>query len=155
MTSPPLPNFPIPPFPAPFYSWGAAPPPPAPPTAPAAETRAVPPSKPGPGADYTRHALDTVAAAAEAVASKQDRLPRGPGLAGVKRPGLAGELLAGGAAVHHTGWVELWDTEMPAELVRLCRPLHCQLCNSQATSPGQARMHYQVLRTDYKDEPRH
>jgi len=82
------------------------------------------------------------------VASRQDWLPRGPGLAGVKRPGLAGELLAGGAAVHHTSWVELWDTEMPAELVRLCRPLHCQLCNSQATSPGQARMHYQGKQHD-------
>ena len=38
-------------------------------------------------------------------------------VAGVKRKGLASELLAAKADSYHTSWVNAWDTLMPAELL--------------------------------------
>ena len=38
-------------------------------------------------------------------------------MAGVKRKGLASELLAAKADSYHTSWVSAWDTLMPAELL--------------------------------------
>ena len=38
-------------------------------------------------------------------------------VAGVKRKGLASELLAARADSYHTSWVNAWDTLMPAELM--------------------------------------
>lgn len=38
-------------------------------------------------------------------------------VAGVKRKGLASELLAARADSYHTSWVNGWDTLMPAELM--------------------------------------
>ena len=38
-------------------------------------------------------------------------------MAGVKRKGLASELLAARADSYHTSWVNAWDTLMPAELM--------------------------------------
>ena len=32
---------------------------------------------------------------------------------------------------------------MPQDLLNKCKPLHCELCSCQATSPMQARMHYE------------
>ena len=38
-------------------------------------------------------------------------------VAGVKRKGLASELLAARADSYHTSWVSAWDTLMPSELM--------------------------------------
>ena len=65
------------------------------------------------------------------------------GLAGVKRKGLASELLAQRSDSYHLAWTSLWDTPMPQELLARCKPLHCELCSCQATSPVQAKMHYE------------
>ena len=32
---------------------------------------------------------------------------------------------------------------MPPELLSKCKPLHCELCNCHATSPLQAKLHYE------------
>ena len=39
------------------------------------------------------------------------------GLCGVKRKGLATELLAGRSDSYHQSWASLWDTVMPQELM--------------------------------------
>ena len=111
----------------------------------------VAPVRPGRDADFTQHALDTVVAAAGAVhhqaRSHNPELRETPhlrqSLAGVKRRSLAGELLAGGADSHHTSWTQWWDTVMPQQLMTKCKPLHCDLCSCTATSPVQAKMHYE------------
>ena len=107
--------------------------------------------RPGKHDDFTQHALDTVVAAAGAVASqarmRDPELRETPhiraGLAGVKRKGLASELLAHRSDSYHLSWTSLWDTPMPQQLLDKCKPLHCQLCSCQATSPVQAKMHYE------------
>ena len=79
--------------------------------------------------DFTQHALDTVVAAAGAVASQaraiNPDLRESPhirtGLAGVKRKGLASELLAFKSDSYHVGWTNLWDTVMPSELMAKVR----------------------------------
>ena len=38
-------------------------------------------------------------------------------MAGVKRKGLASELLAARADSYHTSWASAWDTLMPSELM--------------------------------------
>ena len=65
------------------------------------------------------------------------------GLAGVKRKGLATELLAHRSDSYHLAWTSLWDTAMPEQLLARCKPLHCELCSCKATSPVQAKMHYE------------
>ena len=95
------------PMSAPFYSWGSSvPPPPTPPVPVKNHTgssfpKAIPPCKPSKNADFTQHALNTVVAAAGAVATNalknNPNLKETPhirtGLAGVKRKALATELL--------------------------------------------------------------
>ena len=82
----------------PFYSWGSALPPPSQPK-PHVNKFSIPPRKPQVNADFTQHALNTVVAAAGAIASKSNpSLKETPhirtGLAGVKRKALATELLS-------------------------------------------------------------
>ena len=43
------------------------------------------------------------------------------GLAGVKRKGLATELLSVKADSYHICWTRLWDTQMPAQLMAKVR----------------------------------
>ena len=44
---------------------------------------------------------------------------------------------------YHLDWTTAWDIPMPPELVSKCKPLHCELCNCHATSPLQAKLHYE------------
>ena len=138
-----------PPVPPPFYTWGAqasAPAPtqpslrsanpsssssssvqPRPPSvsAPVRPAAVVTPARPGKDVDFTKHALDTVVAAAGAVHSQarthNPELRETPHLrtsmAGVKRKGLAAELLAGGSSSYHVIWTQWWDTTMPQQLM--------------------------------------
>jgi len=170
---PPLPPMfsQFPPVPSPFYTWGAPAPTQAPTLAPApapvhapdinmtqrnlvtpiASSAVVPPVRPGKVADWTQHALDTVVAAAGVAASNarvsNPEMRETPhirtGLAGVKRKGLATELLSVKSDSYHISWTRLWDTQMPAQLMAKCKPLHCELCGCQSTSPVQAKMHYE------------
>ena len=39
------------------------------------------------------------------------------GLSGVKRKGLASELLAQRSDSYHQSWTSLWDTDMPQDLL--------------------------------------
>ena len=39
------------------------------------------------------------------------------GLAGVKRKGLASELLSARSDSYHLGWAATWDTSMPPDLM--------------------------------------
>lgn len=170
---PPLPPMfsQFPPVPPPFYTWGPPapspthhlPPAPAPVQAPdlkmtqrnlvpsISSPAVVPPVRPGKDGDWTQHALDTVVAAAGVAATNarvaNPEIRETPhirtGLAGVKRKGLATELLSVKADSYHICWTRLWDTQMPAQLMAKCKPLHCELCGCQATSPVQAKMHYE------------
>jgi len=148
------PSYSYPPIPAPFYSWGSnVPPPPQPPVKNNISVfpKAIPPCKPPRNADFTQHALNTVVAAAGAVATNAIKnnpsLKETPhirtGLAGVKRKALATELLSNKAGSYHLEWTNAWDCPMPPELLSKCKPLHCELCNSHATSPLQAKLHYE------------
>jgi len=152
--SPYVPQYGYAPIPPPFYSWGSnAPPPPQPPVKNPLPsfTKSIPPCKPPKDVDYTQHALNTVVAAAGAVATNALRnnpnLKETPhirtGLAGVKRKALATELLSSKAGSYHLDWTTAWDIPMPPELVSKCKPLHCELCNCHATSPLQAKLHYE------------
>jgi len=113
--------------------------------------KAIPPRKPPQNADFTKHALDTVVAAAGAVAKNalenNPNLKETPhirtGLAGVKRKALATELLSAKAGSYHLQWTSCWDCPMPPELLSKCKPLHCEMCKCHATSPLQAKMHYE------------
>jgi len=142
------------PMPAPFYSWGSSVP--AQPQPPVLKSvsfipKAIPPCKPPKNADFTQHALNTVVAAAGAVATNAIKnnpsLKETPhirtGLAGVKRKALATELLCNKAGSYHLEWTAAWDSPMPPELLSKCKPLHCELCNCHATSPLQAKLHYE------------
>eukprot|EP00092_Neocalanus_flemingeri_P036611 GFUD01039864.1.p1 GENE.GFUD01039864.1~~GFUD01039864.1.p1 ORF type:complete len:412 (-),score=121.55 GFUD01039864.1:60-1295(-) len=158
--APPLPYSPyVPPYgyapmPPPFYSWGSnAPPPPQPPVKNSMPVipKSIPPCKPSKNADFTQHALNTVVAAAGAVATNamknNPNLKETPhirtGLAGVKRKALATELLSPKAGSYHLHWTSAWESPMPPELLSKCKPLHCELCSCHATSPLQAKMHYE------------
>jgi len=85
----------------------------------------VTPVKPGRHDDFTQHALDTVVAAAGAVASQarltNPELRETPhirtGLAGVKRKGLATELLSQRSDSYHVSWTSHWDSVMPQQLL--------------------------------------
>ena len=85
----------------PFYSWGSTLPPPSQPK-PHVSKFSIPPRRPQVNADFTQHALNTVVAAAGAIASNalksNPSLKETPhirtGLAGVKRKALATELLS-------------------------------------------------------------
>jgi len=152
--SPYAPPYGYAPIPPPFYSWGSnAPPPPQPPVkiTLTSFSKSIPPCKPAKNVDYTQHALNTVVAAAGAVAANalknNPNLKETPhirtGLAGVKRKALATELLSNKAGSYHLDWTTGWDCPMPPELVSKCKPLHCELCNCHATSPLQAKLHYE------------
>lgn len=137
-----------PPAPAVHVIPSSLPPPPPPPT----PAPIMPPVKPTQQcSDFLQHALDTVTQAqGHAARHHQDVAqtvlpqtnPQG-GLRGVKRKGLAVDLLSAKAGSHHLDWVSKWDTSMPPELLAKCKPLHCELCNCQATSPMQSKMHYE------------
>eukprot|EP00088_Acartia_fossae_P058021 TRINITY_DN6778_c0_g2_i2.p1 TRINITY_DN6778_c0_g2~~TRINITY_DN6778_c0_g2_i2.p1 ORF type:complete len:425 (+),score=86.32 TRINITY_DN6778_c0_g2_i2:84-1277(+) len=62
---------------------------------------------------------------------------------GIKRKGLANELMDGDSVRHHVNWTKLWDVKMPGELMASCKPLHCELCQVNMSSPIQSKMHYQ------------
>jgi len=152
--SPYVPPYGYAPIPPPFYAWGSnAPPPPQPPVKNPilSVPKSIPPCKPPKNADFTQHALNTVVAAAGAVATNaiknNPNLKETPhirtGLAGVKRKALATELLSSKAGSYHLHWTSAWDMPMPPELLSKCKPLHCELCNCHATSPLQAKMHYE------------
>jgi len=105
-----------------------------------------PPTRPVQSTDVLQAALDTVAHAQGHIANLRHQLaPLQPtsSLRGVKRKSLATALTSSKSGSHHLDWTSGWDSEMPPDLLAKCRPLHCQLCDVQATSPVQAKMHYQ------------
>merc|ERR550532_3703798 len=105
-----------------------------------------PPTRPVQSTDVLQAALDTVAHAQGHIANLRHQLaPLQPtsSLRGVKRKSLATALTSSKSGSHHLDWISGWDSEMPPDLLAKCRPLHCQLCDVQATSPVQAKMHYQ------------
>jgi len=83
-----------------------------------------------------QRALDTVVQAQGLVASTG-------GLRGVKRKGLAADLTSPKSGRHHLSWSSSYWPPLPPALLAMCKPLHCDLCSSQATSPVQAKMHYE------------
>jgi len=153
MMPPALPaQIPLPLLPAPLPSPAAAPPLPQPPTPappPPPLTVLPPPSSsttPVQSSDMLQSALDTVAQAQGHIANLRHQLtPMQPtgSLRGIKRKSLASALTGSKSGSHHLDWTSSWDSEMPPDLLAKCRPLHCQLCDVQATSPVQAKMHYQ------------
>jgi len=136
-------------LPAPLPPPAAAPiphPTPAPLPPPSPVTVLPPPTRPVQSTDVLQAALDTVAQAQGHIANLRHQLaPLQPtsSLRGVKRKSLATALTSSKSGSHHLDWTSAWDAEMPPDLLAKCRPLHCQLCDVQATSPVQAKMHYQ------------
>jgi len=119
---------------------------PHPTPAPSSVTALPAPIRPVQSTDVLQAALDTVAQAQGHIANLRHQLaPLQPtsSLRGVKRKSLATALTSSKSGSHHLDWTSAWDAEMPHDLLAKCRPLHCQLCDVQATSPVQAKMHYQ------------
>lgn len=139
--------------PPPFYGWGPAPPPPPEPDQPyipyqdptypqhdqghTVDNNVFKPPTPPTKAELKQQALDMVEAAALAVINSSG------GLTGVKRKALATDLLSTNSGSYHLGWTSHWLTPMPPEILCMCKPLHCELCECHATSPLQAKMHYE------------
>lgn len=149
---------PVPPPPAPIFNWGDAPPPPPDPdvvktedSSPytqeedtpyqdgtqSLENTSVTPEEKIPK-DLTEHLLETAQKAAVSVAKSASNV-----LGDLSEEALAADLMQTSAGSYHLGWTNHWLTSMPPEVLMMCKPLHCELCECHATSPLQAKMHYE------------